>query len=414
MQRLLRDPGTDSVRAAALLFLVTASALPLWLLGGLETVMVAALLMGGVACLIPALTDTDGASRARPLLGGILLGCATLTRPDAVVASFACIAGMVVLGPGTLAQRLRLAEIATAGAAFVVVPHLAWRYSYYGDLLPNTYYAKVGVPVWIRLPNGLPYLLRALVDMPPLLIAGLLFVEAALKRSLTPTMTWLAGAIGLHILYVLWAGGDHMPGARLMLPVVGLAVVLAALLLAALPDADRIPRLAGGVAAALLCLALFPQQAMDRAAFEGGVVGRHLNATEKPGTLVALNTAGSTPYYAPDLRYIDMLGLVDHTIARRNPVPFLTWRQNTAGHSKGDGLYVLSRKPDIILLGGAAGETADNPWFLSDVEIVASPEFKRCYKLESIGVGYDDALAQQSPVSANPLPLDLYRRTCRD
>ena len=98
-------------------------------------------------------------------------------------------------------------------------------------------------------------------------------------------------------------------------------------------------------------------------------------------SLVALNTAGSTPYFAGQHRYIDMLGLNDPHIAKRHIEEIqLPW-QRVPGHWKGDGDYVLSRQPDFIIVGPAEGTVASNPWFLSDLEMANDPRFAQDYAL---------------------------------
>ena len=99
---------------------------------------------------------------------------------------------------------------------------------------------------------------------------------------------------------------------------------------------------------------------------------------------MALNTAGSTPYYATRHRYIDMLGLNDRHIAKR-----LVWKtelawQNVPGHLKGDGDYVLSRCPDFIIAGPAEGADISRPWFLSDLEMSRDPRFAQNYQKHQV------------------------------
>ena len=58
----------------------------------------------------------------------------------------------------------------------------------------------------------------------------------------------------------------------------------------------------------------------DVAAYYGKYVGMYMQQNWPENALVACNTAGSTPYYS-GLRFIDMLGLNDYTIAK-SPVSF--------------------------------------------------------------------------------------------
>jgi hypothetical protein len=108
-------------------------------------------------------------------------------------------------------------------------------------------------------------------------------------------------------------------------------------------------------------------------------VGKHIDDTLPDDALIALNTAGSTPYFARGQRFVDMLGLNDAHIARREIDRINVPWQRMPGHSKGDGDYVLSREPDWIILGPAQGAPANQPWFLSDLEIVRDPRFRLDY-----------------------------------
>jgi hypothetical protein len=67
-----------------------------------------------------------------------------------------------------------------------------------------------------------------------------------------------------------------------------------------------------------------------------------------------------------------MLGLNDYYLPRHPPEDFGT---GLIGHELGDGRYVLSREPDLIVFGVGAEE----PWCRSGREMLASPEFRELY-----------------------------------
>jgi hypothetical protein len=101
--------------------------------------------------------------------------------------------------------------------------------------------------------------------------------------------------------------------------------------------------------------------------------------------LIATNSAGAIPFFAQDDRFIDMLGLCDTTISHRKNIPMLAPWQHVPGHEKGDGNYVLSRQPDIIILGPSHG-SADKAWFLSDAELLSNPLFKKEYEKQEVKI----------------------------
>ncbi len=137
------------------------------------------------------------------------------------------------------------------------------------------------------------------------------------------------------------------------------------------------------VVAGVQALAEFRQPAdQDTAAAVGGPIGQFLERTLEHGSLVATATAGSTPYYARSIRFIDTLGLNDRHIAHRDVDSVVTRMQRYPGHLKGDGAYVLGRRPDVVILGPAEGYLGRPPkaWFLTDYELLSSAEFRSMYR----------------------------------
>jgi hypothetical protein len=116
----------------------------------------------------------------------------------------------------------------------------------------------------------------------------------------------------------------------------------------------------------------------------GELMGRFLEETLPPGLWIAAATAGATPWFAPSHRFVDTLGVNDLHIARReiSASDILDQVQLVPAHAKGDGHYVLSREPDIIVLswglGSLVGEPAAN--FLTDMELAEDPRFFERYR----------------------------------
>lgn len=367
---------------------ITATALPLvvWSLGGLETALFALLITIGTIEFADGLDDNN-----RPMISaGLALGLASLCRPDGLL--FVLFALVTGLGSDLIAKRRfdhRLWGF-LIGALTFIVPHLIWRYTYYHSWLPNTYYVKAA-NLGDVLPYGLTYFreyLLAFPFLPFLLVASAIW--GLIHRMFNLKLVWFAAAIVAYWGYVVAVGGDHMPAFRLIAPLVPLIGWLIFELVSASPLVRRKGVDAVAVVFVLVLCAgqlLFPAekirraQVMDGAAFLGAEVGRYINANWPEGSVVALNTAGSTPYFAPKLRFIDMLGLNDTAIARRQNAPIRTEMQKWPGHGKGDGRYILSRRPDYIIIGPSNGDYAnDFPWFLSDYELEGSAEFARQYQ----------------------------------
>src|SRR5262249_21572458 len=139
--------------------------------------------------------------------------------------------------------------------------------------------------------------------------------------------------------YVVMVGADEMQWHRLYLPALPFLCILAALglrnvLEAALRAAGRLGagRIALGAAygigwGAVLLAArssfAFTFKGVNGFNGHGDLagtfhpdLGKFLVRHERPGGLVAFQDMGSTPYHAPDLDFLDFVGLVDRTVAR--------------------------------------------------------------------------------------------------
>lgn len=392
---------------------VTFAALPcvaLWVLGGLEAIMATALLFGGLVCLQ---ADLRAPGLRNLVLAALLFSLAILTRLDTAV--FIAGSGLAVLlvRPGTFLQRVIAAAIVAGVPAAVSVVQILVRLRLYGEVFPLTFYAKTDLPLALRMENGLFYLIVSNINAPIILIAVALALHSVLSGRIRPAVVLLALPIVFHALYLLWAGGDHMPAGRMLLPMVPAATLLMAVTAGGFAQDRRGVVLWSAAALSLVLAAVRPAQQMDAAAFVGGIVGRHISEQWPQDITIALNTAGSTPFFARQNRtFIDMLGLNDPVIAKRENVPLVTPRQDWPGHSKGDGAYVLGRKPDRIILGPAEGVEAADAWFLSGYEIANDPEFARCYQMSLEEIPYDAETASRGPARRNPLQLTYYHRVC--
>jgi arabinofuranosyltransferase len=223
---------------------------------------------------------------------------------------------------------VRLWAAAIAPALVLVGAWLVWKLAYYGDVLPNTFHAKVGVTA-VSLAQGARYASAFLHAywLWPLLVAALV-----VRRRLT-----LAWAIALAwFAYVILVGGDFMEF-RFFVPVLPALVTIVAELVT-MPAPARVPAPGVRAIAAVALLAALSwrhaatfEGAEDRsydsihelATFYGAVPDGNWSRVGTPlhdvlagtGATLACNGAGAIPYYA-DLPTVDQLGLNDAWVAR--------------------------------------------------------------------------------------------------
>ncbi len=371
---------------------LVASSVPIltWCMGGLEAVFFAFLLTYAVCRILWWLES--GAEHKYAFVTGVIFALAAMTRLEALMVWG--ITG-IVLGlfwlSGRMATHLNFAKLVLLGAGFLAlfVPYVAWKYSYYGDVLPNTYYAKAfAVSPELLTHFGWFYAFQFLY-VPPLLVVCFigLFLYLYTKTIPPRSLLYLISLLALFFWHIIASGGDHMPYLRFFVPVIPLlALALYYMCNALIEKRERAFRDVSG-ALIVLCIFQFGYVSFDgqlsRGALSGKAVAPYVNANWPEGSTIAVNPAGALPYYAPNYHYIDMLGLNDKHIAQReiyldDADMMRKIRHRPIGHLKGDGEYVFSRKPDYIIFGDAWGEK--KPRFLSDIELFELEGFAQHYK----------------------------------
>ena len=352
-----------TVDAIGPLWLAAAPAYACWSTGGLETQQFTFLAtLGWTRYLLErrAAAEGDTAKRRFPW-SGAWFALSALARPEGML--FFGLAGLHRL-LGLLRDR-RLPTRTDwwwgAGFAAVFVPYFAWRWSYYGWPLPNTYYVKAGSESFWR--PGLNYWWTWVRDH-HLYLWPVFALAARRVRGFWPFFALVVGAVCVHVMKV---GGDFMGLHRFLVPlmpllavglVFGTEALLAQARARALPRA--LPLAVGGV----LTLGLSVHTVMiDRWSMETGsengvdrigwlkmfegqcrAIGLWLRESAPPDASLATTAAGIIPYYSR-LYTLDVLGLNDEWIAHEVPA-----RGSRPGHTKvAPESYLLRKQIDYLI-----------------------------------------------------------------
>ena len=149
--------------------------------------------------------------RAGLLAVSLSLAGAALTRPEGPLIAVCCFGWFFVQRMAdTKRMRVGWRELAYLAAPFVILvaAHFLFRYAYYGEWLPNTYYAKHVRP-WYE--SGLRYLWAAALETGLYLLIPLAWV--ALRHRWRETRDGIHALvlllIAVHMAYVMRIGGDH-------------------------------------------------------------------------------------------------------------------------------------------------------------------------------------------------------------
>jgi hypothetical protein len=350
-----------------------------WTVGGLEQPLLLGLLAWATVLCIGI--QASEAPRVRDAFGpGVLLGLACWTRPDSPIFVVVLVALIAWSGGFSRFHRRAAAAVAATALAFYLA-QLAFRLSYYGDWVPNPAHAKL-VFTNARLVSGVGYLSGGLLPLFGLLVPALLAVGLSVgSLQAWRRVTWFWAPAAVWSVYVVAVGGDIFPGRRHLAVVILFLGMLSGEFFARL----RTGWVAGAALAASLGLLFWAQWEYDpehrRARTEtwewdGEVVGTLLQrAFAEREPLVAVTAAGTVPYFSR-LPSLDMLGLNDRYLATHPPKDL---GEGDLGHELGDGAYVLSRAPDLVIFCSPAGSL--QPCFRSGRQMVAMPEFEQHYRL---------------------------------
>lgn len=206
--RRLAPAGREWLVLVPAFGLALTRSVAVWSTSGLETRCFELLVVAGVLRLV---VELEAAERGAPTrsLACWLLALATMTRPDGLLVA-AC-AYLVAGGWLLLRHRAILMPFVLRQLPFlyVVVAHYGFRRIYYGDFLPNTYYAKVGGHLWWK--SGLRYLAAFVIEYGLLLWIPLLALVAwrQFRRPMPLFPLVAAGVVLPHLFYIVLIGGDH-------------------------------------------------------------------------------------------------------------------------------------------------------------------------------------------------------------
>ena len=349
---------------------------------GLETVLFTGMVLFSLRFCFAK--DADAVLRSFSL--PLLLSVTILTRPEGVL-----IAVIVLFFLVKQASHRAVVLRCLLWMMLLLGPVVVGLRLYYGGWLPNTYWAKAE-GVWPNVLQGIRYSIYYLFAHAALYV---LMFSILVRRSgvIVREIASLLAVLVIWIGHVTLLGGDNMVGGRMMLPVTPIAYVIAIVGLRRFkPHFAR---------TAVVLMAFFQVVVYNAANLKGSswdapvkrhaaewrqmfetrkAIGLYLKENLKPGAVVALNAAGIIPFFS-ELPTIDMLGLNNVRIARQGRKDF----DMPYGHQTGDGSYVWSQKPDVIIFGGAGAETGT--YFLGEREFYRHPEFADFYQARDLPLG---------------------------
>lgn len=380
---------------SAVVFLALNGSFAYWAVSGMETGLFTLLITAAVYLYLKELKDTSGSFQ----YSSILFLLAALTRPE----------GNLIFAVTVLHKIIYILKqnksSGSAGASILsksnllwigvyVLPalvYMIWRYSYYGHLFPNTFYAKTGSSMEYYY-AGLDYTWTFLKSYGFYGLFVLIAIYTLTSKERFYSYLYLVMIFFVFTLYVIYVGGDVLRPNRFFVPIMPVFFILVQEGLAMMTEFfDKKREMVTGALIGIAFtagLAYYTyndenEKIKGYADLENGLVekmkitGSWLKNKQteagRPLT-VAATTIGAISYYA-DVTLIDMLGLTDEEIAHNpKPIPEISskdvgWRERNYNVE-----YVLSRKPDFIYF-----STGIKPSAYAERGLFTSDEFMKYY-----------------------------------
>jgi hypothetical protein len=357
----------------ALLLLVTTPCFTVWAIGGLEQPLYAFLLT--LTLIEVAKIINDKSFRTLYLLS-LWLGLLALTRPDGFLFTILTSGFLLITLGRNKSQFIRIGLATAIIPTIFLLGQLAFRYNFYGELVPNTALVKVKVTIHHILRGGF-YNFKAFWGT--LLLSGLgvasLYYLVQQKKLFG---YYLLLVITAWIGYVTSVGGDIFPAFRHYYVVLILFVFAIIFGFQYVKKINLQSKKVSFIIIILLIANIFIQSKItdnknavdERWEFKGIKLGEILKETFPHQTLIAVTSAGSIPY-SSELPAIDMLGLNDYYIPRHPPKNF---GNGALAHELGDANYVVKRNPDIMIF-----HVGDEPNFNIGEQMKANKFFNKDY-----------------------------------
>jgi arabinofuranosyltransferase len=379
-RRLLRVERAAALVPAA--FLAVAGPLATWAASGMETTAFGFFVLLGVGELA---VYAESSSRRALALGTGALMLATLLRPEGTIVFGVAFASVAV--SRWLQRSLRPLELVVAASLYALAlgSLVLFRYETFGQVVPNTYFAKTGggSAQWRR---GLKYV-RYFIQFFGAPLLPLLFLAAWVRpapaaargslmdwlraRAERPALPMFLAVLAVYAAYVVSVGGDYMAMFRFFAPVIALQYLaitpaVARLLAATVDRRQRFLTALAGIA----CLSAtavhstpFENSLHAQAPLQHGnhrgvqaerwhvarlrTIGEYFEANKKSDAESLATRSIGVPGYLTRMRIDDMGGLTDAHIAR---VHNATMGEGWAGHEKADLTYSFSRLPTYVML----------------------------------------------------------------
>ncbi len=325
----------------------------LWSFSGMETLFFSFFVLSGLTC---ALLYLQGGKKSLLYFSSLLFLIASLTRPEGVLFFAGSFLFLLVFNRQNESQGFgnRLKRLLLPAFIFLALYgyYFNWRYGYYGQFLPNTFYAKTGFED--QQLKGFYYCFKFVRES---MASGflLIFLLYILKEIFSDArIRFIFFILSIYLIYIISIGGDNLLVQRFFVPVISFIFTLVALGTASIKS-----KMYSGTSiklivslffiiyplTVLLDTRAFPMLGVERTMLHYENMkkaGIWLKDNSNPGETIAVESAGIIPYFS-GLKSYDRLGLNDLHISRKG-------RYGEGERDKSDEEYIIwTLRPDYLV-----------------------------------------------------------------
>lgn len=267
------------------------------------------------------------------LLAGFFIGLLSISRPEGfifIIAYFCSIAVLKIFKENSVNYKDALFSLLISLSIFLIFE--LWRWIYYGEIMPNTVYAKNYFSLG-TIKDGFKYLTAFMIYsfgafIPIFIFAGeFSFKKIIINKKLMLVIVMMFFLANSAL--IVYAGGDWMPGSRLMLFTVPCFIVFLSII-----TSDSISLLRNKkFLYIIISISIFANIYIGRDKLrpvysgfnfkmnqyilnENTEVARKLNEISSPGNTVLANDLGVISFFNPQLKFVDLYGLADKHISK--------------------------------------------------------------------------------------------------
>lgn len=263
--------------------------------------------------------------KLNPFILSFLLFLVTVSRPEGILFSV-CYLLFIFTISGDKAYTVKVVTV-----YFITLSGLLlFRFIYFGDILPNTYYAKIGHNLFGSYEfrsyrNGIYYIkdffLHNIQFIPVIILIPVTF--KLLKNN--KLFVFSLAVVMLQFGFVIFAGGDWMVQYRFVVPAIPYMSVLTFLCIRSLSEKYNFSRYSSVPASVFfIILMTISYISEDKSVINKETVmwnrlielSPEIKQIIPSGSVVANGSSGIIPFYLDDVRFIDLVGLTDKQIAK--------------------------------------------------------------------------------------------------